>query len=304
MIVVLIGALSIDIIFGEPKEYIHPVVFSGRVASAIEGYFRKFDNRFRAGILFSIAVIVLTAIPYFLAVYLSSFILVVYVVVSMVILKTTFSITSMGEHIKLITDSLKKGNIMEARMHLSMIVRRDTSRLNENEISSAAIESIAEGLVDGYITPLFFFVFFGLPGAFIARIINTLDSMYGYKDRKNFEFGRFSAFMDTVINYIPARISWFFITFSSDILNYRSKAIPVRRYIRRFDSVNAGWPIASMASALNLRLEKKGHYIVNDDGYQPGVADIEKSMKIYYLAAYSYIVIFVLPLLVIMAVFL
>ncbi|WP_297215766.1 cobalamin biosynthesis protein [Thermoplasma sp.] len=301
MIIVLIGAIAIDIIFGEPKEYIHPVVFSGRVSKRIEGYFRRNDNRILAGSIFAISVIIITAIPYFLAIYLSSFVVVIYVIVSMVVLKTTFSISSMGDHIRLIVESLKNGNINDARVYLSRVVRRDTTNLNENEISSAAIETIAEGLVDGYMTPLFFFIFLGIPGAFIARIINTLDSMYGYKDRQNFEFGRFSAFMDTVINYIPARLSWFFIGFSADVLNYRHKIISPLKYVRRFDSVNAGWPISTIACALNLRLEKKGSYIVNDDGYEPSVKDIERTMRVFYVAVYSYTIIFVLPLLVAMA---
>ncbi|PYB69147.1 adenosylcobinamide-phosphate synthase [Thermoplasma sp. Kam2015] len=301
MIIVLIGAIAIDIIFGEPKEYIHPVVFSGRVSKRIEGYFRRNDNRILAGSIFAVSVIIITAIPYFLAIYLSSFVVVIYVIVSMVVLKTTFSISSMGDHIRLIVESLKNGNINDARVYLSRVVRRDTTNLNENEISSAAIETIAEGLVDGYMTPLFFFIFLGIPGAFIARIINTLDSMYGYKDRQNFEFGRFSALMDTVINYIPARLSWFFIGFSADVLNYRHKIISPLKYIRRFDSVNAGWPISTIACALNLRLEKKGSYIVNDDGYPPSVKDIERTMRVFYVAVYSYTIIFVLPLLVAMA---
>ncbi len=302
-IIILLGSIAIDLIFGEPREYLHPVVYIGKLASSMENSFRKLQNKIVAGLFFDILVIAITAILFYFILYISSFIIVIYVVVAMVLLKTTFSLTAMGEHVRLVSESLKTGNLMEARIYLSRIVRRNTDKLNESEISSATIETISEGLVDGFMTPIFFFIFFGIIGAFVARAINTLDSMYAYKDRKNFEFGRWTAIFDTAINYIPARISSFFIIFSSDVLNYRVKKIRIRDYTHRTDSVNAGWPMSAIASALNVRLEKKGHYIINDAGFPPSVNDIDRAMRIFYLSAYSYLIIFVLPLLV-LAIFL
>ncbi len=302
-IIILLGSVAIDIIFGEPRNYLHPVVYVGKLSSSIENYFRRFRNKIIGGLLFDISVIIISAVIFYFILYLSSFVIIIYVVVAMILLKTTYSLTAMGEHIRMVSDSLKSGNIMEARIYLSRVVRRNTDKLNENEISSAAIETISEGLVDGFMTPLFFFIFFGIIGAFVARVINTLDSMYAYKDKKNFEFGRWTAIFDTAINYIPARVSSFFIIFASDVLNYRVKKIRIRDYVHRTDSVNAGWPITAIASALNVRLEKKGYYIINDDGFLPSVNDIDKAMRVFYLSAYSYLIIFVLPLLVIALIF-
>ena len=103
--------------------------------------------------------------------------------------------------------ALKQNDLAGARKWLPYIVRRDPNTLNERQIISAAVESIAESTTDGITAPFFFFALFGVPGAFAYRVINTLDSMVGYKNAEFKNIGWFSAKMDTVANYIPARVT-------------------------------------------------------------------------------------------------
>ena len=116
----------------------------------------------------------------------------------------------MGQYTKPIAKALKKNDLAEARKWLPYIVRRDPNTLNERQIISAAVESIAESTTDGITAPFFFFALFGVPGAFAYRVVNTLDSMVGYKNAENKNIGWFSAKLDTITNYIPATINSLF----------------------------------------------------------------------------------------------
>ncbi len=106
-----------------------------------------------------------------------------------------------------IYDLLDKNEIIEARKKVGMIVGRDTEKLNEEEISRAVIETVAENIVDGITSPLFYGMIGGAPLAFLYRAVNTMDSMVGYKNEKYLYFGRFSAKIDDAFNFIPARIT-------------------------------------------------------------------------------------------------
>ena len=127
-----------------------------------------------------------------------------------------FSIKSMDIHIKDIIKDIEIKDIEKARMDLSKIVSRDTKNLYEVNILSACIECIAESFVDGILSPLFYYGLLNIPGALIFRMVNTLDSMIGYKDQYNINIGWMSAKMDTIMNFIPSRISIFFLVLSSD----------------------------------------------------------------------------------------
>lgn len=134
---------------------------------------------------------------------------------------------------------------------ISMLVSRDTKNMCKSDINKAAIETYAENLSDGVIAPLFYMIFFGIIGAFIYKAINTLDSMVGYRDEKYENFGKVSARLDDVVNYIPARITAILIS-----LAFKSKEALLKFYSfgKLHDSPNAGHPISAMALSINIKL--------------------------------------------------
>jgi adenosylcobinamide-phosphate synthase len=187
--------------------------------------------------------------------------------VGAVLFKATFAVKGMGQYTMPISSALKKNDLGEARKWLPFIVRRDPNTLNERQIISAAVESIAESTTDGITAPFFFFALFGVPGAFAYRVVNTLDSMVGYKNVENKNIGWFSAKLDTVANYIPARLTAYLMVAASFLLreNWRESWRILLRDKRKTVSINAGWTISAMAGALNTQLEKQGSYILGDD---------------------------------------
>jgi adenosylcobinamide-phosphate synthase len=298
-LIILMGAVIIDVIFGEPKEYLHPVALVGKLSSRTEKSFMKLGNKVLAGFVFLVVIILVFTVPLYIVLKIVSSVQFLYFIVAMIAFKTTFSITSMGDHVKPIVRALETNDIETARTKLSLIVRRETKDMDATHICSATIETISEGLVDGFLTPMMFFALFGIIGAFFARIVNTMDSMIGYRNRQYFEFGRWTAIADTLINYIPARVSAAIISFSSELLNYRVQSVPLREVRVLTESTNAGWPMGSIATSLNIKLEKYGHYVLNENGFEPSVGDIKRTMNIYYTSIYLSFLIFILPIMII-----
>lgn len=298
-LVILIGSLTIDVLFGEPRPYIHPVIMVRRITARLDSRFRSMKNKINAGALFLIFILLITTIPIFLLVYVSKAVTLVYVIASIIVLKGTFSITSVTERVNPVIEALEKGSISEARIYLSRLVRRRTEDLDVSQISSAAVEAISKSLIYGVVAPLFYFSIFGILGAFVTRMINAMDLAIGTKDRQNYEFGRFTAVTHTIINYIPSRISSFLIIFSSEMLNYRVQSIPLRNVRSLPESTNTGWSMGAMATSLNIRLEKIGSYILNEDGFEPTVGDIKRALNVYYISIYTFIIVILIPLMVI-----
>jgi adenosylcobinamide-phosphate synthase len=181
---------------------------------------------------------------------------------------------------------------------LPYIVRRDPNTLNEKQITSAAVESIAESTTDGITAPFFFFALFGVPGAFAYRVVNTLDSMVGYKNEENKNIGWFSANLDTITNYIPARLTAYLMIAASYLLreNWRESWRILQRDKGKTVSVNAGWTISAMAGALDTQLEKQGHYALGDDnGISP--EHIKRALRVMALTSVLFGLVVVLPVL-------
>ena len=186
----------------------------------------------------------------------------------------------------------------EARKWLPYIVRRDPNTLNEKQITSAAVESIAESTTDGITAPFFFFALFGVPGAFAYRVVNTLDSMVGYKDMENKNIGWFSANLDTITNYIPARLTAYLMVAAAFLLreNWRESWRILQRDKGKTASINAGWTISAMAGALNTQLEKQGHYTLGDDhGITP--EHIDRALRVMTVTAILFGAVVILPIL-------
>jgi len=273
-IIIIFFALVIDFTLGDPKNKFHPTVWIGSlIAKLTPSLKNSSDNLEKLGgiILIVISSITVVSLITFLDVginlitidYLS---IIISVIVSGILLKTTIAIKGMEKHALAVVNSLENNNITSARNSLSMIVKRNTKDLDKNHVLSGVIESISENTVDGVTGPLFYFGLFGLPGAFVYRVINTADSMIGYKTNIFKNIGWFAANCDKILNYLPSRLTGLVMIFSAMILGNdwkRSYRIMIRDG-RKTESPNAGYPMAAIAGALGTKFEKIDHYSLGD----------------------------------------
>ena len=225
-----------------------------------------------------------------------------FILLSTFILKSTFAIKSMDKHIKDILNDIEKKEIEKARYNLSKIVSRNTKTLSEKNILSACIECIAESFVDGILSPLFYYGILNIPGAVMFRVINTLDSMIGYKDKYYKNIGWMSAKMDTIMNFIPARLSIFFLVLASLIINQDWKrAISIyKRDAKKTESLNAGIPMSIMAGALKIQLEKINHYKLGDTFEHITTEKCKTALKITKIATIIFIIGFLFPIIILL----
>jgi adenosylcobinamide-phosphate synthase len=225
-----------------------------------------------------------------------------YIVVAAVLLKTTFAVKCMRQYSVPIMQAVADGDLDKARQMLHYIVRRDPSKLSERHIISATVESVAESTTDGVTSPFFYFALFGVSGAFAFRVVSTLDSMWGYRDREHVNIGWFSASLDTVANYVPARLTAGLMVVAVFLLgeNWRQAWRILQRDRGNMVSLNAGWTIGVMAGALGVQLEKPGCYVLGDgEGISP--RDILKALRIMELTAVLFGVVVVFPFLLLRA---
>lgn len=279
----LLFALAWDVALGEPPAKLHPVVWFGKLAGFLDS---RYDRRsplldFTAGSIAGGMVVLLafllSLVPP-MAPYPLNYLLTVY------LLKSSFAIRSLHEHVA----RTATGNIEEKRTAVSMIVSRDVKGLDEAHLNSAAIESLAENLNDSVVAPLFYFLLFGLPGALVYRAVNTLDAMFGYRNERYEYFGKFSARLDDLLNFIPARITVF--------LYFPLGGRKVLRHYRvaRF-KINSDKPISAMSAVLGVWLEKPTVY--RFPGRRPETGDIVRALRIYRLVVVEWILTVTLPLL-------
>jgi adenosylcobinamide-phosphate synthase len=182
--------------------------------------------------------------------------------VAIVLIYTTIAAKDLAIHGLKVYRPLSAGDLAEARRQVSMLVGRDTERLDETGVARAAVESIAENVVDGVTAPLFFAALFGPIGAVVYRATNTLDSMFGYKNERYARFGWASARLDDVANYLPARLTGPLVALAALLLGERP--IGSLRILLRdgkaHTSPNAGLPEAAFAGALGVQLGGPSFY--------------------------------------------
>jgi adenosylcobinamide-phosphate synthase len=299
---ILLIALLIDAVFGEVQDRVHPTVWMGKVISFLKPRIRSSNpSREKAGgILLALCVMALFAVPTFAVLVLVRQFLgwIPYIIVAAILLKMTFAVKCMGKYTLPIAKALENGDVDEAKSFLHYIVRRDPSTLSERHVISAAVESIAESTTDGVTSPFFYFALFGVPGAVAYRVVNTLDSMVGYRDASHVNIGWFSANLDTIANYIPTRLTAAMMVVSAMLLgeDWRGSWRIIHRDRHCMQSVNAGWTIAAMAGALSTQLEKPGYYKLGDDhGLMP--QHIRRTLRIMNLTVVLFAVIVALPIL-------
>ena len=257
----IITAYFLDLIVGDPYWLPHPVRIIGKVIEYLARVLRKNNQNQRAE---KIKGIFLTVITVGLSYYIIYFLIYIAGIISpglkfafsSFFIFTSLSTKNLGEEAFSVCRALKENNLELARERVSRIVGRDTRDLDENGIVRATVETVAENTVDGIISPLFYAVLGGAPMAMAYKAVNTLDSMVGYKNEKYLYFGWFSAKLDDLANYLPARISVLLIPVASLMLRQRGLAAlrAIFRDGKKSPSPNAGIPEAGFAGALGIQL--------------------------------------------------
>lgn len=301
-LIMLFLAVFVDLLFGEPPETLHPTVWMGKVISFLKERIRSENamvEKFN-GALMALFIIILFSLPIYFILFIIRAHLgrVAYIVIGALMLKSTFAIKCMKQYAMPIAESIEAGDVEKARSLLPFIVRRDPRKLNLQHIISAAVESIAEGTVDGVTSPFFYFALFGVPGAFAFRAINTLDSMVGYKDQKHINIGWFSAKLDSLANYVPARLTAFLMILAAWLLheNWQSAWRILRRDRNKTESINAGWPMSAMAGALTVQLEKPGFYVLGEEENSLSPKHVLRALHIMELTAFLFWLLVAVPL--------
>jgi len=258
--VAIISAYLLDLAFGDPEWFPHPVRGMGKLINLLEKLLNTKSTpwvRRIKGVILTFVVVGVSALFAYLFIEFSKRINPFLGILAWVYLGyAALSIKDLQVKTRIIAEALKKDKIFEARKELSKVVGRDTQDLEKDRIAVATIESIAENTNDGIVAPLFYLILGGPVLAMVYKSINTLDSMVGYKNEKYLYFGWFSAKIDDIVNFIPARISGFLISISSVFSGKKIKDSfrIMLRDGKKHPSPNSGVSEAAMSGALGIRL--------------------------------------------------
>ncbi len=275
-------AIVLDLVIGDPPNVVHPVAYMGKYI----GFLRKQNplsgrrGAFIYGILIILSGVALFSMPWII---LNAFNIPFFWIAEIFLFKAVFSIRGLvraGDHIR---KALEKGDLSEARTQVGThLVSRDTSGLTEKQVVSATVESIAENITDGFTSPLFYFALFGLPGAWAFRFCNTADSMIAYRTGELEYLGKWAAWTDTVLNWIPSRLSGLLMTAGAFFAGEDAGQAwyTVRHQRKKTASPNAGWTMAAMAGALHVTLEKVGHYTLEGGTEELEPDHIRRSVRV------------------------
>lgn len=263
-------AAAVDLVVGDPRWLPHPVRLMGRIIGWCDDHVRELC---RSAMALQLAGLGLTiGLP--MAVYMLGQWLVLEAgavagwlgtVMAVGLASTTLAGRDLWEHVRAVDMALQQGDLISARQAVSMIVGRDTQQLSESDVVRAAVETVAESTADGVIAPLFYLVLGGPPLALAYKAVNTLDSMIGHRDARYLHFGRASARLDDLANWIPARLTAILLLLAAGLVRGRLTGMlrGWRVLVRdggKHASPNSGRPEAAMAGALGLRLGGINYY--------------------------------------------
>lgn len=300
----IIAAFVLDLAIGDPKQWPHPVRVIGIAATWLETQTRKnISNLSIAGVFTTVLLVG--------SVYESSYWVLHYihvispnisVCVSILILYACMATRALYDESVPVLRHLLNNDEESARKSLSMIVGRNTDKLDRNGILRATVETISENIVDGIISPLFYAFLGGAPLALAYKTINTLDSMFGYKNDRYINFGWFPAKLDDLANWIPARLSRVILSISSFLLGFSGwEAFKISmRDGQNHSSPNAGIPEAAVAGALGIKLGGPNYYgdilvkkpFIGDDKNHIQPSDISKCHKIMFGSSIVALIVF------------
>lgn len=308
---VMAAALATDAAFGDPKNRYHPTAWMGGMIAAITIRMRLIPGKL-GGVVVVMSVVATTAASVVILLYMfdaGSSVLpqylqaVAYVLLGGVMLKTTIAIRGMKKHADAVLASLNRDDIGGARVNLSTIVKRDTKNLNKKHVISGVLESISENTVDGITGPFFYYAIFGLPGAFVYRAVNTADSMIGYRTSMFCNVGWFAARCDTILNYVPSRLTGLVMVASAAILgcDWRGSYSTMVRDGPSTASRNAGYPMAALAGALGTQFEKIGHYSLGSGTVPLTVDHVRTAVSIMRLTSILFVATVSAPIVTILS---
>ncbi len=286
---VLVLAVALDLALPEPPLAAHPVVWMGKLAGLLDRLSPRSGRvlPFLAGLGIALAVpATFGGAAFAVAWWLQKLGPLPYLVVGAVLLKTTFTVRGLARAARQAGRALEAGDMDGARQSLRSLVRRDAGNLTVPLMASAAVESVAENTTDSYIGPWLAFALLGLPGAFMYRAVNTLDSMLGYHGPYEY-LGKASARLDDVVNLVPARLSALFIVVAGAPmrLNVRHAWQRMWREHGTTESPNAGWTMSAMAGLLGVALEKPGRYHLGEGLRDPAAPDVYSAVWVCYAVA-------------------
>ncbi len=280
-VVILVLAILLDLLFGDPSPNnpdkwvfkLHPTVLMGNFTKKIEPHFKNPNAKKEKflGILLGLTVIATFTLPVFFGLWaIYTFIpfyfnILFYSVIGIILLKMTICIKLETDWAKATAKAIDEADLPEAKKY-SHFSRRESKDLNGVQMGSAVIESMSENLIDFKLSPMMSFALFGITGAIAFRAINTLDGMVGFKTKEHINTGWFSANLDNFVNFIPTRLTALFMIVAAAILHMDAGNAwrIARRDHKKTPSRNHGWPMAAVAGALRIQLEKPGQYILGD----------------------------------------
>jgi len=300
-------ALGLDFAVGDPKSKFHPTAWIGTLIAKLTPFAK---NNEKLGGVFLVLVIttivsgVLIALDFGIKLITIDYIsFILSILIGTILLKTTIAIRGMEKHALAVVESIECNNIEAARDNLALIVKRNTKTLDKNHVLSGVLESVSENTVDGVIGPLFYYALFGLPGAFVYRAVNTIDSMIGYKNSIFKNVGWFGANCDKVLNFIPARLTAVMMVLGAMIIgnDWRKSYQIMARDGSKTESPNAGYPMAALAGALQTKFEKIDHYILGEGNLQLTTDHIKSGIVLMKVTSILFCGIVTLPIIILLS---
>ncbi|MBP3829461.1 MAG: cobalamin biosynthesis protein CobD [Bacteroidaceae bacterium] len=276
-IALLLGWL-LDLCFGDPARLPHPVVGFGKAIAACEHRFNRGRRRKLKGAFVALSLIAMTFL--LTAIINSSFFILHYsLFLSWNVLVVFYCLagTTLIREVRAVFLALDR-SLDEGRRQVARIVGRDTSQLSAQEVRTAALETLAENLSDGVVAPLFWFALLGAPGMLAYKMVNTLDSMIGYRTERYRDFGCWAARIDDVANYIPARLTALLMALPHSICHLSFSICHfIKKYGRQHASPNSGYPEAALAGILDCRFGGP-HYYFGELFDKPYIGENERPL--------------------------
>lgn len=296
-LIALILGFVLDLIIGDPHGWPHMVIFMGRVVSFLEKWLIKWRNKILAGgILVILVISACVGVPMIVLIIAYNLSPIIYVFLEAIIIWQCLAMKSLRDESYLVYEKLEQGDIVEARKAVSMIVGRDTERLDVTGVTKAAVETVAENASDGVGAPLFYIFFLGAIGGVLYKSVNTMDSMIGYKNDKYMEFGRCAARLDDVFNFLPSRLCALIMILGSGLLSMDIEgAYRIwKRDRRNHASPNSAQTESVMAGALGVQLAGDSYYFgklvkkpyIGDGARVIEIVDIIKSHNLLYVTGF------------------
>ncbi len=306
---IFIIAILIDVTVGDPPERTekyYPIVWISRLMRLFDTITKRGNVRKEEilGAVYAMLTIFIFGLPCLMLLFIHSELL--YVILGSLIFKMTFTIKGLERYGK---KAMEAGNLEEKREAVGKTVSREIVDLDEEHLDSAAIESVAENTTDSVIAPFLYFALFGVFGAMVYRVINTLDAVVGYKNRRYEHFGWFSAKADDVLNYVPERIAAVLILLSGGSSSKHGN-------LRNYDYENetgtgtgtetgagaAPLTIAAMSRVLKVKLEKVGHYVVGERFEGARSEDIGESIRIAKRSTFIFAFVCIVVMIIVISV--